>query len=155
MKPLIIRKAPANLYVLLVLAVLLLLFFCYIFYGFFTPVTISIFTVLSIIPVLMFSYALRELIKKTPQLTFTQQGLMLKDSRFYAWENIATFISSTEETGSDNAGRIYKNFITLSLKDGTAAKIAISHLDRDAAEISYLLEMYMKRIDDAEKNRAV
>lgn len=148
MEPLIIRKAAANLYVLLALAVLLLLFFVYIFHEHVTLVTILIFAVLSIIPVSLFIYALRELIKKAPQITFTQEGLVIKDSSFYAWENMDAFTFSREEVGSDNAGRIHKNYITLSFKDGASAKIPISHLDRNAEEIIYLLEAYKRRADE-------
>lgn len=150
MEPLIIRKAAANLYVLLALSVLSLLFFFYIFIsnGHVTLIAIPIFAVPSIFPLWLFIYALRELIKKTPQITFTQEGLVIKDSSFYAWENMDAFTFSIEEVGSDNAGRIYKNYITLALKDGTSAKIAISHLDRNAEEIICLLESYKRRADD-------
>ena len=147
MEPLIIRKAAANLYILLVLSILLFLFFLYIFYEDFTPVAILIFVILSILPALLFRYALRELIKKTPQLTFTEEGLLIRNGNFYAWKNVDDFTFSREEVGSDNAGRIYKNYISLSLKDGTAAKIPISHLDRNAEEIIYLLREH-KRISN-------
>lgn len=150
MEPLIIRKAAANLYVLLALSVLSLLVFYYTFisHGHVTLVMILSFAVFSIFPIWLFIYALRELIKKTPQITFTREGLVIKDSSFYAWENMDAFTFSIKEVGSDNAGRIYKNYITLALKDGTSAKIAISHLDRNAEEIIYLLESYKRRADD-------
>jgi|GEM_PF-1345854 len=148
MEPLIIRKATGNLYALIALSVLLLLLFVYIFYKHATLVTILIFIVLSIIPASLFIYALRELIRKTPQITFTQEGLVTKDSNFYAWENMEAYTFSREEVGSDNAGRIYKNYITLDLKEGTSAKIPVSHLDRNAEEIISLLEGYKRRADE-------
>jgi hypothetical protein len=150
MEPLIIRKAATNLYVLLALSVLSLLVFSdiFLFHGHVTLVTILTFAVFSILSVSLFIYALRELIKKTPQITFTQEGLVIKDSSFYAWENLDAFTFSIEEVGSDNAGRIYKKYITAALKDGASAKIAISHLDRNADEIMYLLESYKRRADD-------
>jgi hypothetical protein len=150
MEPLIIRKAAVNLYVLLVLSVLSLIFFIYIFYGVFTIVVILTIAVFSMFPVWLFIYALRELIKKTPQITFTEEGLMIKKRNFYTWENIDHFTFGIEEVGRDNAGSIYKNFITLSLKDGTSAKIPVSHLDRKADEIIYLLREY-KRSSNAAK----
>ena len=149
MEPLIIRKAALNLYLLLVLAVVSVLFFIYIFYGEFTIVAVGIIAVVSIFPVWLFIYALGALIKKTPHITFTDEQLIIKDRDFYAWENIADFAFSIEEVGRDNAGSIYKNYITLSLKDGTSAKIPVSHLDRKADEILYLLREYKRSSDDA------
>lgn len=149
MEPLIIRKAAANLYILLALSVLLFLFFIYLFYEDITPVAILIFIILSIIPALLFRYALLELINKTPQLTFTDEGLLIRAGNFYAWKNMEDFTFSREEVGSDNAGRIYKNYISLSFKDGTAAKIPISHLDRNAEEIIYLLREHKRISNDA------
>lgn len=148
MEPLIVRKAAANLYIVLALAVLLLLVFVYIFYQQVSLVMFLILAVLSIFPVWLFIYALRELIKKTPQLTFTQDGLTIKTGSFYAWENMDDFTLSSEAVGSDNAGSIYKNYITLSLKDGTAAKVPVSHLDKTAEEILYLLGAYKRRSAD-------
>lgn len=148
MEPLIIRKSSANLYIVLVLSVLLMLLFVYILIKDVSFVMIIILAVLSIFPIWLFTYALRELIKKTPHLTFTREGLTLKDGRFFAWENMDDFVFSREEVGSDNAGQIYKNYITLSFKDGTGTKVPISHLDRNAAEIINLLGSYKRRADD-------
>jgi hypothetical protein len=146
-EPLIIRKAALNLYLGLVLSVISVLFFIYVFYGEFTIVVVGIIVVFSIFPVWLFVYALRELIKKTPHITFTEEGLIIKEHNFYAWENIDNFVFGIEEVGRDNAGSIYKNYITLSLKDGTAAKIPVSHLDRKADEIMYLLREYKRSSD--------
>jgi hypothetical protein len=151
MEPLIIRKAALNLYVILVLSVIWVPFFIYIFYGDFTIVTVSIIAVLSIFPICLFIYALRELIKKTPVITFTEDELIIKDRDFYNWENIEGFAFSIEEVGRDNAGSIYKNYITILLKDGTSAKIPVSHLDRKADEILYLLNEYKRESDDAKR----
>ena len=148
-EPLIIRKAALNLYLLLVLSILSELFFIYIFYGDFTIVTVGVIAVCSILPVWLFIYALRELIKKRPHITFTEEGLTIKERNFYAWENIADFEFGIEEVGRDNAGSIYKNYVTLSLKDGTSAKIPVSHLDRKAEEIMYLLREYKRRANKA------
>lgn len=81
-------------------------------------------------------------------MTFTQEGLTLKAHHFYEWENIDDFTFGIEEVGRDNAGSIYKNYITLSLKDGSSAKIPVSHLDRKAEEIMYLLGEYKRSSDD-------
>ena len=151
MEPLIIRKATLNLYLGLLLSILSLLFFIYIFYGEFTIVAVGIIAVFSIFPVWLFIYALRELINKTPYLTFTEDKLIVKNRDTYNWENIADFAFSIEEVGRDNAGSIYKNYITLSLKDGTSAKIPVSHLDRKADEILYLLKQYKRESDDAKR----
>jgi hypothetical protein len=148
-EPLIIRKAALNLYLGLVLAVLSVLFFIYIFYGDFTIVTVGVIAVFCIFPVWLFIYSLRGLIKKTPHITFTEKELIIKERSFYAWENIDDFTFSIEEVGRDNAGSIYKNYITLSLKDGTSAKIPVSHLDRKADEIIYLLREYKRSSDHA------
>jgi len=149
-EPLIIRKAALNLYLLLGLSVLSELFFIYIFYEDFTIVAVGIIAVCSILPVWLFIYALRELIKKTPHMTFTEEELIIKDRNFYAWENIDDFVFGIEEVGRDNAGTIYKNYITLLLKDGTSAKIPVSHLERKAEEIIYLLREY-KRSSDSQR----
>jgi hypothetical protein len=151
MEPLIIRKAALNLYLLLALSILSELFFIYIFYGEFTIVAVGIIAVLSVFPVWLFSYALAELIKKKPHMTFTDEELIIRDRDFYAWENIVDFAFSIEEVGRDNAGSIYKNYITLSLKDGTSAKIPVSHLDRKADEILYLIREYKRSSDDAKE----
>jgi hypothetical protein len=151
MEPLIIRKAAINLYALLVLSVASILLFTYIFYGDFTLVTIGIIVVASIFPIWLFIYAVRELIKKTPHLTFTEEGLLVKAHHFYAWGNIDDFTFGIEEVGRDNAGSIYKNYITLSLKDGTSEKVPVSHLDRKAEDIMYLLGEYKRSSDDASK----
>ncbi|ETZ22784.1 hypothetical protein [Pedobacter sp. V48] len=151
MEPLIIRKAALNLYLLLVLSILSILVFIYIFYGDFTIIAVGIIAVFCIFPIWLFIYALRELIKKTPHLTFTEEELIVKNRDFYTWENIADFAFSVEEVGRDNAGSIYKNYITLSLKDGTSAKIPVSHLDRKADEILYLLREYKRESDDAKR----
>ena len=148
-EPLIIRKAALNLYLGLGLSILSVLFFIYIFYGDFSIVTVGIIAVLSIFPVWLFIYALRELIKKTPHLIFTEKELIIKERDFYAWKNIDDFTFSIEEVGRDNAGSVYKNYITLSLKDGTSAKIPVSHLDRKADEILYLLGEYKRTSDQA------
>jgi len=108
--------------------------------------------VFSIFPIWLFIYALRELIKKTPLITFTNEKLIIKERDFYRWENIDNFAFRIEEVGRDNAGTIYKNYITLSLKDGTSAKIPVSHLDRKADEIIYLLGEY-KRSSEETKGR--
>jgi hypothetical protein len=105
--------------------------------------------VFSIFPIWLFIYALRELIKKTPHITFTKEELIIKERDFYRWENIDNFIFGIEEVGRDNAGTIYKNYITLSLKDGKSAKISVSHLDRKADEIIYLLGEYKRSSDEA------
>lgn len=149
MEPLIIRKAALNLYLLLGLSVLSVLFFIYIFHKDFTIVSVGIIAVVSVLPAWLFIYALRELIKKRPHLTFTENELIIKDRDFYNWENIAGFAFSIEEVGRDNAGSIYKNYITLSLKDGTSAKIPVSHLDRKGDEILYLLNEYKRESDTA------
>jgi hypothetical protein len=151
MEPLIIRKAALNLYVILVLSIIWVPFFIYIFYGDFTIVAVSMIAVFSIFPIWLFIYALRELIKKTPHITFTKDELIIKDRDFYNWENIEGFAFSIEEVGRDNAGSIYKNYITVLLKDGTSAKIAVSHLDRKADEILYLLNEYKRESDDAKR----
>ena len=151
MEPLIIRKAALNLYVILVLSVISVPFFIYIFYGDFTIVTVSIIAVFCIFPIWLFIYALRELIKKTPHITFTEEELIVKDRDFYNWENIEGFAFSIEEVGRDNAGSIYKNYITVLLKNGTSAKIPVSHLDRKADEILYLLNEYKRESDDAKR----
>jgi len=149
MEPLIIRKAALNLYVILVLSIISVPFFIYIFYGDFTIVTVGLIAVFSIFPIWLFIYSLRELIKKTPHITFTEDKLIIKDRDFYNWENIEGFAFSIEEVGRDNAGTIYKNYITVSLKDGTSTKIPVSHLDRKADEILYLLNEYKRESDDA------
>ena len=151
MEPLIIRKAALNLYVILVLSIIWVPFFIYIFYGEFSIVTVSIIAVFSIFPIWLFIYALRELIKKTPHITFTEDELIIKDRDFYNWKNIEGFAFSIEEVGRDNAGSIYKNYITVLLKDGTSAKIPVSHLDRKADEILYLLNEYKRESDDAKR----
>ncbi|MDQ0964670.1 hypothetical protein QFZ20_000073 [Flavobacterium sp. W4I14] len=151
MEPLIIRKAALNLYVILVLSIISVPFFIYIFYGDFTIVTVSIVAVFCIFPVSLFIYALRELIKKTPHITFTEKELIIKDRDFYNWENIEGFAFSIEEVGRDNAGSIYKNYITVLLKNGNSAKIPVSHLDRKADEILYLLNEYKRESDDAKR----
>jgi len=151
MEPLIIRKAALNLYVILMLSIISVPFFIYIFYGEFSFVTVSITAVFCIFPISLFIYALRELIKKTPHITFTEEKLIIKDRDFYNWENIEGFAFSIEEVGRDNAGSIYKNYITISLKDGTSAKIPVSHLDRKADEILYLLNEYKRESDDAKR----
>ena len=151
MEPLIIRKAALNLYVILVLSVISVPFLIYPFYRDFTIVIVSIITVLCIFPISLFIYALRELIKKTPQITFTEDELIIKDRDFYNWENIAGFAFSIEEVGRDNAGSIYKNYITVLLKAGTSAKIPVSHLDRKADEILYLLNEYKRESDEAKR----
>lgn len=151
MEPLIIRKAALNLYVILVLSVISVPFFIYIFYGEFSIVTVSITAVSCIFPISLFIYALRELIKKTPHITFTEDELIIKDRDFYNWENIEGFAFSIEEVGRDNAGSIYKNYITVGLKNGSAAKIPVSHLDRKADEILYLLNEYKRESDDAKR----
>ena len=148
MEPLIIRKAAINLYALLVLSVASIILFIYIFYGDFTLITIGIIAVASLFPIWLFIYAVRELIKKTPHMTFTEEGLLVKAHHFYAWENIDDFTFGIEEVGRDNAGSIYKNYITLSLKDGSSAKVPVSHLDRKAEEIMYLLGEYKRSSDD-------
>lgn len=79
-----------------------------IFYGDFTLLTIGIIAVASLFPIWLFIYAVRELIKKTPHMTFTYEGLLIKVHQFYAWENIDDFIFGIEEVGRDNAGSIYK-----------------------------------------------
>jgi hypothetical protein len=151
MEPLIIRKAALNLYLGLLLSTVSVLFFIYIFYGEFTIVAVGIIAVFSIFPIWLFIYALRELIKKTPHLTFTEDKLIVKDRDSYTWENIADFAFSIKEVGRDNAGSIYKNYITLSLTNGTSAKIPVSHLDRKADEILYLLREYKRESDDARR----
>lgn len=151
MEPLIIRKAALNLYVILVLSVISVPFFIYPFYRDFTIVTVSIIAVLCIFPISLFIYALRELIKKTPHITFTEEELIIKDRDFYNWKNIEGFAFSIEEVGRDNAGSIYKNYITILLRDGTSAKIPVSHLDRKADEILYLLNEYKRESDDAKR----
>jgi hypothetical protein len=151
MEPLIIRKAALNLYVILVLSVISVPFFIYIFYGEFSIVTVSITAVFCIFPISLFIYALRKLIKKTPVITFTEEELIIKDRDFYNWENIEGFAFSIEEVGRDNAGSIYKNYITASLKDDTSVKILVSHLDRKADEILYLLNEYKRESDDAKR----
>lgn len=148
-EPLIIRKAAPNLYLGLGLSVISVLFFIYIFYGNFSIVTVGIIAVLSIFPVWLFIYALRELIKKTPHLIFTEKELIIKERDFYAWKNIDEFTFSVEEVGRDNAGTVYKNYVILSLKDGTSTKIPVSHLDRKADEILYLLGEYKRTSDQA------
>ncbi|WP_316825502.1 hypothetical protein [Pedobacter miscanthi] len=149
MEPLIIRKAALNLYLLLVLAVLSFLFFIYIFNEHYTMIAVGIIAVVGLFPGWLFFYAIRELIKKSPYLTFTEDELIIKDRDFYKWEKIEGFAFSIEEVGRDNAGSIYKNYITLSLKDGTSAKIPVSHLDRKSDEILYLLNEYKRESDGA------
>ncbi|WP_342327749.1 hypothetical protein [Pedobacter sp. FW305-3-2-15-E-R2A2] len=151
MEPLIIRKAMINLYALLALSVAAIALFIYIFYGDFTLITIGIIAVFSLFPGWLFIYALRELIRKTPHMTFTEEGLLIKAHHFYAWENIDDFTFGIEEVGRDNAGSIYKNYITLLLKDGSAAKVPVSHLDRKAEEIMYLLGEYKRSSADAQR----
>ena len=151
MEPLMIRKAPLNLYLLLVLSILSELFFIYIFYGHFTIIAVGIIAVVSLFPAWLFIYAVRELIKKSPHLTLTENQLIVKDRDFYNWKNIEGFAFSTEEVGRDSAGSIYKNYITLSLEDGTSAKIPVSHLDRKADEIMYLFNEYKRESDDAKR----
>jgi len=151
MEPLIIRKAALNLYLLLVLSILSELFFIYIFYGHFTMIAVGIIAVISLFPAWLFIYAVRELIKKSPHLTLTENQLIVKDRDFYNWTNIAGFAFSIEEVGRDGAGSIYKNYITLSLEDGTSSKIPVSHLDRKADEIMYLLNEYKRGSDDAKR----
>jgi hypothetical protein len=147
-EPIIIRKAALNLYILLVLSVISELFFIYIFNDHFSIVTACLMAVFSIFPICLFIYALRELIKKTPQITFTEEELIIKERNFYRWENIDNFTFGIEEVGRDNAGTIYKNYITLSLKGGTSAKIPVSHLDRNAEEIIYLFNEYKRSSDE-------
>ena len=151
MEPLIIRKAALNLYLLLVLSILSELFFIYIFYDNFTMIAIGIIAVISLFPAWLFIYAVRELIKKSPHLTLTENQLIVKDRDFYNWTDIADFAFSMEEVGRDGAGSIYKNYITLSLEDGTSSKIPVSHLDRKADEILYLLNEYKRESDDAKR----
>ncbi|TKC62483.1 hypothetical protein FBD94_09720 [Pedobacter hiemivivus] len=151
MEPLIIRKAALNLYLLLALSILSFLFFVYIFYDDFTIVAVVIIAVVGLFPSWLFIYALRELIQKKPHLTFTENELIVKNRDFYNWENIEGFGFSVEEVGRDNAGSIYKNYVTLSLKDGTSAKIPVSHLDRKADEILYLLGEYKRESEEAKR----
>ena len=151
MEPLIIRKAALNLCLLLVLSILSELFFIYIFYGHFTMIAVGIIAVISLFPAWLFIYAVRELIKKSPHLTLTENHLIIKDRDFYKWTDIADFAFSMEEVGRDGAGSIYKNYITLSLEDGTSSKIPVSHLDRKADEIMYLLNEYKRESDDAKR----
>lgn len=84
------------------LSVVAVLFFIYIFYGEFTIVAVGIIAVVSIFPIWLFIYALRELIKKTPHITFTDEELIIRDRDFYAWENIADFAFSIEEVGRES-----------------------------------------------------
>ncbi|KRT13310.1 hypothetical protein ASU31_25195 [Pedobacter ginsenosidimutans] len=102
------------------------------------------------IPCIAFYICTSRAHQKSPHLTFTENGLTVKDRDFYNWENIEGFAFSIEEVGRDNAGSIYKNYITLSLKDGTSAKIPVSNLDRKADEILYLLNEHKWESDDAE-----
>jgi len=153
MEPIIIRKAALNLYLLLGLSILSLLFFIYIFYDHFTLVAVGIIGVVGIFPAWLFIYALRELIQKKPHLTFTENELIVKDRDFYNWQDVEDFAFSIEEVGADNAGRIYKNYVTLLLRDGTSAKIPISHLDRTADDILYLLKEHKRESDEAKKFR--
>lgn len=148
MEPLVIRKAALNLYLLLILSVSFVLFLIYIFHDDFTIVAVGIITVVSIFPAWLFIYALRELIKKSPYLIFTDNELIFRERDIYNWENITGFAFSVEEVGRDGAGSIYKNYITLSLKDGTSTKIPVSHLDRKPDEILYLLNEYKRESDD-------
>jgi hypothetical protein len=151
MEPLIIRKAALNLYLLLALSIISFLFFVYIFYDDFTIVAVVIIAVVGLFPAWLFIYALRELIQKKPYLTFTENELIVKDRDFYTWENIEGFVFSVEEVGRDNAGSIHKNYVTLSLKDGTSAKIPVSHLDRKADEILYLLGEYKRKSEETKR----
>lgn len=112
-------------------------------------IAIGIIAVISLFPAWLFIYAVRELIKNSPHLTLTENQLIVKDRDFYNWTDIADFAFSMEEVGRDGAGSIYKNYITLSLKDGTSSKIPVSHLDRKADEILYLLNEYKRESDDA------
>lgn len=57
---------------------------------------VGIIAVLSVFPVWLFSYALAELIKKKPHMTFTDEELIIRDRDFYAWENIVDFAFSIE-----------------------------------------------------------
>jgi hypothetical protein len=151
MEPLIIRKAALNLYLLLVLAVLSVLLFIYIFHDHFMIVSLGMIAVFSLFPIWLFIYALRGLIQKKPHLTFTENELIVRDRDYYNWENIEDFTFSIEEVGRDNAGSIYKNYITLLLKNGSSAKVPVSHLDRKADDILYLLNEYKREWDEEKK----